>query len=73
MKVPATSENKAMCICPNCPTYNECMEKGKERLFCAKGKTSCDPEKQGCICSECPISSKYRLNKLYFCMNGKAE
>ena len=70
MKVPNTSENRAKCICPNCPTYNECMEKGKERLFCAKEETKCNPEKQGCICGECPIASEFGLNKFYYCRTG---
>lgn len=73
MIVPNTKENADMCNCPNCPTHNECMKEKSEKLFCSKGKSICKLLHQGCICGECPVASKYRLNNLYFCDRGKAE
>ena len=73
MVVPNTNENKIRCICPGCPTYNECM-KGKEKtFFCAQGQSECAIESQGCICGECPVASDYKLNELYFCKSGLAK
>lgn len=70
MKVPNNDENYQNCICNGCPTHNECMKEKKEKLFCSRGKSQCKIEKQGCICGECPVASKYNLNKLYYCVNG---
>lgn len=73
MKVPDTKENAGMCICPNCPTHNSCMKEKNENLFCSRGKSECKVVRQGCICGECPVASRYRLNELYFCDNGQAK
>ncbi len=67
MKVPDTLENQGACICPNCPTYNPCMSKGGEKLYCATGKSACAIDSMGCICGECPVGSKYALTELYYC------
>jgi hypothetical protein len=67
MKVPNTKENNNDCLCPNCPTYNECMMDKKINLFCSTGKSECKIDRQGCLCGECPVASRYGLNKLYFC------
>ena len=73
MKVPDTKEDWAKCICMNCPTENECMKTRMQGLFCARGETNCDLERQGCICGECPISSEYQLTGGYYCDVGAAE
>lgn len=73
MKVPNTKENLMKCICMNCPTHNECMKKGMEGLFCARGKAKCELKRQGCICGECPLSSEYQLSNTYYCDIGAAE
>ncbi len=67
MNVPDTPENMTRCICPNCPTYNDCMTAGKQALFCSRGKSSCQIDSNGCICGECPVADQYRLNDLYYC------
>jgi aldose sugar dehydrogenase len=67
MKVPNTPENHSRCICPGCPTYDDCMAKGGENLFCAAGKSACEFDSMGCICGECPVGSDYRLSDLYYC------
>ena len=73
MKVSNTPENNVKCVCDGCPTYDDCMEEKKQKLFCASGKTECQLNKQGCICGECPISSEFQLNDWYFCEKGVAK
>lgn len=34
-----TEENAEKCRCPDCPSYNECMEDNNELFFCAMGNT----------------------------------
>ncbi|MFA6295779.1 MAG: DUF2769 domain-containing protein [Patescibacteria group bacterium] len=70
MIVENNKENFAKCICTGCPTYIDCMKEKNQKLFCAVGKTECNPKKQGCICGECPVASQYGLKKLYYCING---
>ncbi len=71
--VPYTKENADRCICPGCPTINECMKNRNEHLFCARGKTDCEMEKKGCLCGECPIGSEYNLIDFYYCSEGAAK
>ena len=64
-------ENKALCICPNCPTYNECAQKSNELLYCLLGGSQeCITNEEGCICPACPVTEKLRLNNDYFCTRG---
>jgi len=70
MKVSDTPENMKQCICPSCPSYNECMKTGMEGLFCARGKTGCDLKREGCICGQCPVHSTYHLLGGYYCAVG---
>lgn len=72
MKVEDTQANAGSCICPGCPTYNDCMRGSDERLFCGRDKTSCNPSPHGCICGDCPVWSDYSLATYYFCRNGAA-
>ena len=67
MKVPDTKENMMKCICPECPTYNDCMKQKMGGLFCSKGKATCEFEEMGCICVECPLSGEFNLTSLYYC------
>lgn len=70
MTVPDTEENLKECICRECPSYNECMKSGMEGLYCARGKSLCDLERRGCICTQCPISRTYKLFGGYYCVIG---
>lgn len=64
-------ENKALCICPNCPTYNECAQKKGELLFCLLGGSpACITEEAGCVCPACPVTDKMDLSNDYFCTRG---
>ncbi len=70
---PADNDNNAgMCLCPGCPTYNDCMRGNDEHLFCARGDTQCIPSPNGCICGECPVWAENDLNSYYFCREGAA-
>jgi glucose/arabinose dehydrogenase len=71
--VPYTKENADRCLCPGCPTLNECMRNRNQHLFCARGKTECELERKGCLCGECPIESEYGLTDFYYCTEGAAK
>ena len=71
--VPYTPENRDKCLCPTCPTLNECMRNKDERLFCSRGKITCEIERKGCLCGECPIESEYMLTDFYYCYFGAAK
>lgn len=66
-------QNTSRCLCPGCPTYNDCMRSNAERLYCGRGQTSCEPSSNGCICPECPVWSDYDLSDTYYCMQGAAS
>lgn len=67
-------DNKALCICPDCPTYNECAQKKGEVFYCALGKSpTCITKEAGCICPACPITEKMGLINQYFCMMGSEK
>ena len=64
-------ENKKLCICPDCPTYNECAQEKGERFYCGLGESqTCITKEHGCICPSCPITEKLGLTKNYFCTRG---
>jgi hypothetical protein len=73
MKVPDTKENLMKCICMKCPTHNKCMKDNMQGLFCARGKSSCDFSKNGCLCGECPVGTDYKLKEYYYCEVGPAK
>ena len=35
-RVPDTQKNFDMCYCEGCPTYNQCMSQGTEKLYCSR-------------------------------------
>lgn len=72
-KVANTKENFAKCACGNCPSYNDCMNKGKEKLYCAIGKSKCKFDKNGCICGSCPVHAENKLDSGYYCASGIAK
>jgi len=74
-KVPASKENTIKCSCAKCPSYNECAKGKNETLYCASGigKSKCDYQMNGCICSPCPVHKEYDLHMGYYCINGSAE
>ena len=57
---------KKDCVCPICPTYNECANKAGEKLFCVLGKSeSCIEREMGCMCPTCPFGQKYMIGVKY--------
>jgi hypothetical protein len=69
VKVIDTPENFKVCICTSCPTYGVtvCPKEKSEKLYCARGKSSCVLPEKGCICGGCPVWTKNSLTDYYFC------
>jgi hypothetical protein len=65
-------ENAGRCLCPGCPTHDDCMTGKGEKLYCSRGKTQCELSAKGCLCGECPVWSEYGLDSHYFCLRGAA-
>jgi glutamate synthase domain-containing protein 2 len=63
--VPDTEENRADCLCPQCPSFSHYCR--GERLYCSVGSTPCEIQAKGCLCPECAIYEIYHLDQLYFC------
>ena len=59
-------EMKKDCICPICPTYNECAKEADELLFCVSGKSEkCITKERGCMCPTCPFAQEYGIGVKY--------
>ena len=39
-----------------------------EKLFCAYEESTCITEEKGCLCPACPVTEKYDLDKVYYCL-----
>jgi hypothetical protein len=67
-------ELKAMCVCPQCPNYNDCAKKAGEALFCATGRSfMCISDEKGCSCPGCPVTAKLGLKYSFFCTRGSEK
>jgi hypothetical protein len=74
MTVEPNAENRADCLCPHCPTYDECMTVEEELLYCGSSVTMCEnTERQGCVCGRCTVHGKYDLFGVYYCIEGPAS
>ena len=73
MRPEDTEQNATSCICPGCPSHNECMKENGEVLYCSWGASPCDVNRHGCICGRCPVWSTYGLTDYYYCIIGAAE
>ncbi len=71
--IPDTKEMLQRCICGGCPSYNACMQEKQEGLYCARAKSGCEFERNGCICGICPLASEFDLDKLFYCATGAPE
>jgi hypothetical protein len=59
------------CICPDCPTYNDCARDAKELIYCIVGRSaSCITEDLGCTCPGCPVTVELSLVYQTFCILG---
>jgi hypothetical protein len=72
-KVENSKQNMQACVCPGCPSYNDCAKKSKEALFCSIGKGKCHYNMNGCICMGCPVHGQYSLKAGYYCIKGSAQ
>ncbi|MCE5215340.1 MAG: DUF2769 domain-containing protein [Methanobacterium sp.] len=61
------------CVCPICPTYDQCAKDKSEIIFCITGKSSCIEQEKGCMCPTCPFASKYKIGVLhnFYCIRGR--
>ncbi|AKB18542.1 MULTISPECIES: DUF2769 domain-containing protein [unclassified Methanosarcina] len=50
------------CVCKNCLSYS-----GGTGMFCARGKSEVEGNKEGCLCETCELFKKFRLEGDYFC------
>ncbi len=67
---PGTKEKVlGLCLCPTCPSWAECGEKGG---FClsAIGKSGCINKRRGCICGGCQARKMLGFKNYYYCMDG---
>ena len=72
-RVRDTEENAKRCFCPGCPTFDECLIEGRERLYCARGSTRCRLVRLGCVCGECDVAIENGLSSNYYCDGGPAK
>ncbi len=62
---------KGICICPDCPTYNDCSKKSEELFFCFIGRSfHCISDIKDCMCKNCPVTATYSLKHKEFCAKG---
>ena len=74
MVVEASTANREECLCPHCPTYEECMTMEEEVLFCGTSQTMCEAvERQGCVCGRCDVHAAFDLAGTFFCFEGPAD
>ena len=72
MTVEDTTGNADRCVCPTCPTYDQCMRDNAELLFCARAATGCSPKSVACTCATCTVWRNNGLASFYFCLHGAA-
>jgi hypothetical protein len=62
---------KGICICSDCPTYNDCSKNSEELFFCFIGRSfHCISDIRGCLCKNCPVTATYALKYNEFCTKG---
>ena len=61
------------CVCPICPSYNDCAKEKDENIFCITGKSDgCINLELGCMCPTCPLAQRYKIGMIYnfYCHRG---
>ncbi|NMO08394.1 DUF2769 domain-containing protein [Methanobacterium subterraneum] len=61
------------CVCPICPSYNDCAKEKDENVFCITGKSEgCINMELGCLCPTCPLAQKYQIGMMnnFYCHRG---
>jgi hypothetical protein len=70
-RMKAVEETRAQCICPECPTYNECAKEKNQLYYCGIGESpTCIIKEQGCICPACTVTEKMGYTNQFFCTRG---
>jgi hypothetical protein len=73
-KTTIIAQNRVKCICPKCPTYNECMRTDDQLIFCLTGRSpTCTFDKKGCLCPACPVARDLHMKRSYYCIRGAEE
>ena len=70
LSIKDNEKNFKICMqfCGNCPSYSH---NDGEGLYCVRGASKSWIEKEGCLCSSCPIFEMYKLSETYFCTKRK--
>lgn len=66
-KVEDNEENFRICMesnCGKCPSFPGTEAEG---LYCARGSSEAEIERNGCECPDCPIWAKCGLGRTYYC------
>lgn len=68
---PVNEQTDVGCLCAMCPSY---PGNNDPKVYCGRGKSTQKIEQEGCICpAGCPVYSQYKLDSMYYCVNGKAK
>lgn len=69
-EVEDTQEKFDICMqnCGTCPSYPAVEG---EALYCARGASDQEVEREGCNCPDCPVWAEYGLTKTYYCIAKK--
>lgn len=59
-----------LCICPDCPMYNQCAKEKYEGLYCFLGKSECTLDEDDCVCPDCDVFEDLDLKYDLFCIKG---
>jgi len=61
------------CVCPICPTFNQCAKDAGENIFCLKEESNCINTEKGCMCPTCPFAAAYKIGVIhnFYCKRGK--
>lgn len=62
-----------LCVCPDCPMYNQCAQEKYEGLYCFLGKSECALEEDDCICPECEVYEDLDLKNDLFCIKASEK
>ena len=65
-EVEDNGENFQICLdnCGKCPSYPDIED---EALYCARGRSSAQIQRNGCSCPDCPLWVTCGLSGTYYC------
>ncbi len=68
-RVPFAPEEAGRCLCGECPSKPDEMKS----FYCARGKSTAEVARRGCLCEECSVQIDYNLADSYYCILGAPE